>query len=193
MAIIKPNEIDMVLAYVVLEILRRKGYTAGIVGGYARDTFFGVTPKDCDICIAIPKIGEDDYHVTTCGISNMLICELKKMGFDPGVVKVSGMYNQKASDRVFGVVQFPDKNVDVILYRDCATMPDIIEAFDFNLNQFGMDGPDDDIPIYCGETDLRHLEVVRGDASPERSLKVMRKHEALLDRIKQAYREGDLV
>lgn len=181
------------LANVLLAGLRRAGFAAGVMGGYARDTFFGRVPKDIDICVAVGPIRDEDAEVIISKLSNVLFeiaYENKFYGLNR---QVMGMYNDHASDRACGVVQYPDHGIDIIFYRDCNTVPDIINSFDFNINQFGMDGPNDDIPVYAGKTDLRTLTPVRKDASAKRCLKVMGKHRSLLPEIERAYSEGRLV
>lgn len=188
----KAVPINYQLAEVILDALRAAGYSCGIVGGYARDTFFGLTPKDMDICVAVGKQDDaDDIAVINSRIENILFraCYEHKLFVER---KCFGMYNDHASDRACGVIKYPNDGIDVILYRDCDTMPAIIASFDFNLNQFGMDGEHDDTPIYAGSTDLRRLETVRGDHDYDRGMYVLNKHRALRPQIDRAYSEGRL-
>lgn len=185
--------INTELAEVILDALRAAGYSCGIMGGYARDTFFGIQPKDLDICVAVgDQHDEADVECIISKISNILFaaCYENKLHVQR---QVMGMYNDHASDRACGVIKYEEEGIDVILYRFCEQNIDIINSFDFNLNQFGMDGKHDNIPVYLGNTDLRTLSPVREDASPERCLKVMGKHRNLLPAIERAYSEGTLV
>lgn len=183
--------IDLEMAHIILAGLRRAGYTCGIVGGYARDTFFGVPPKDLDICVAMGT--EPDYYGVDAVIEEVrsaLVKEFYREKVTPDM-NIAGMYNDHASDRACGVFQFPDHGIDIILYKDCVDMSEILNSFDFNINQFGMDGPNDDVPVYGGDTKLvAGLHKVRDDCSEERAIKVHRKYWALHDSILKADAEG---
>lgn len=187
--------INYQLAEVILDALRAAGYSCGIVGGYARDKFFGLTPKDMDICVAVGKQDdEEDIASINSHIENILFraCYEHKLFVER---MCFGMYNDHASDRACGVIKYPEDGIDVILYRDCGTVQDIINSFDFNLNQFSVyeeAGADEYIPIYSGSTDLRRLETVRGDHCYERGMYVLNKHRALRPQIDRAYSEGRL-
>ncbi len=179
------------LAAVLLEALRAAGYQAGVCGGYARDTFFGVEPKDMDIVVCVGELADDDaVSIANSKVETILFnaCYEHKLYVSR---QCFGMYNDHASDRACGVIKYPDDGIDVILYRDCDTMEDVIDAFDFNLNQFGL--LDNGECAYYGESDLRELKAVRGDASLDRGIRVLGKHRALLPAIEQAYSEGRLV
>lgn len=185
--------INYQLAEVILDSLRAAGFPCGIIGGYARDRFFGLTPKDMDICVAVGS-QDDDGAIESINerISNIMFegCYKNKIY----VARHSfGMYNDHASDRACGVFKYPEDGIDVILYRDCNTVPDIVNSFDFNLNQFGMDGEHDDIPVYAGTSDLRTLKAIRGDHNETRGLYVLNKHRNLLPEIERSYKEGRLV
>ncbi len=52
--------INTELAHVLLEALRAAGYEAGVCGGYARDTFFGIAPKDMDIVVAVGEQPDEE-------------------------------------------------------------------------------------------------------------------------------------
>lgn len=186
--------INYQLAEVILDSLRAAGFHCGIIGGYARDRFFGLNPKDMDICVAVGPQDGDDGAIESINehISNILFrgCYENKLYVER---QCFGMYNDHASDRACGVIKYPEDGIDVILYRDCNTVPDIVNSFDFNLNQFGMDGEHDDIPVYAGTSDLRTLKAIRGDHNETRGLYVLNKHRTLLPEIDRAYTEGRLV
>lgn len=183
--------IDLDMALVILSGLRRAGYTCGIVGGYARDTFFDIPPKDLDICVAMGT--EPDYYGVDAVIEEVRRA-LEQEFYREKVVphmNIAGMYNDHASDRACGVFQFPDHGIDVILYKDCVNMQEVIESFDFNINQFGMDGEYDDEPRYLGSTPLvAGLVKVRDDCSEDRAIKVARKYAALFEKIVDADEKG---
>ena len=185
------KEIDLEMAQIILTGLRRAGYTCGIVGGYARDTFFGVTPKDLDICVAMGTA--PDYHSVDYVIEEVRSA-LEQEFYREKVIphmNIAGMYNDHASDRACGVFQFPDHGIDIILYKDCVDMSEIVDSFDFNINQFGMDGYYDDEPRYLGESRLvAGLVKVRDACSEDRAIKVARKYAALHEEIAKADAEG---
>lgn len=185
--------INYQLAEVILDSLRAAGYHCGIIGGYARDRFFGLTPKDMDICVAVGwKDGDDAVAAINDHIADVLFngCYKNKIYV---ARQCFGMYNDHASDRACGVIKYPEDGIDVILYRDCYSIPNIVDSFDFNLNQFGMDGENDGIPVYAGTSDLRTLKAIRGDHNETRGLYVLNKHRSLLPEIERAYSEGRLV
>ncbi len=186
--------IDLEMAHIILTGLRRAGYTCGIVGGYARDSFFGIPPKDLDICVAVgsePAVQGVEY--TLDQVNNALVQEFYREKMTPEM-NVAGMYNDHASDRGCGVFQFPDHGIDVILYRDCANMQDIMNSFDYNLNQFIFD-EDERVSAYAGSTSLLFdgLTPVREDFNQERAVKMMRKYQDMLPLIKAMTHEGYLV
>lgn len=183
--------INTELAHVLLEALRAAGYQAGVCGGYARDTFFGVEPKDMDIVVCVGNPADEDAISRVNNIIENLLFEACYKNKLYVARQCFGMYNDHASDRACGVIKYPDDGIDVILYRECATMEDVIDAFDFNLNQFGL--LDNGECSYYGDSDLRELKAVRGDASLERGIKVLNKHHTLLPHINRAYAEGRLV
>lgn len=186
----KAAQINLFLANIIMEAFSEAGLSAGIVGGYARDTFFGVAPKDLDICVAVNSVTDDEVEALLDRVQQVLWSNTRFAGFDPDYT-VCGMYNDHASDRACGVLQFKDYGIDVIFYRDCSNVQEIIDAFDFNINQFALNGFLQ--PIYLGSTDLRQLIAVRNDASVERCVKVMGKHSNLLPAITAAYSDGRLV
>lgn len=189
----KAVPINYQLAEVILDSLRAAGFTCGIMGGYARDLSLGVTPKDMDICVAVGDLMDDsDVERLNERVHDVVFraCYENKLYVER---QCFGMYNDHASDRACGVIKFPEDGIDIILYRDCNNVHDILNSFDFNLNQFGMDGEHDDIPIYAGTSDLRTLKAVRGDHNETRGMYVLNKHRSLLPAINAAYAEGRIV
>ncbi len=181
--------------------LHNLGFQSVIAGGFARDLFFGIEPKDCDIIVFGPKALELESalffgKVTSWENTETPLC-LDDL-FSGGVW--CSMYSDKGSeeatqDRVAGVYQLPHHNVDVIVYEDVEDAQGVIDAFDFNLNQFALVQDHEKgicYPDYFGHTDLRTLCMVRNDSSDQRKLKVAGKHSALLPVINQYYDNGVL-
>lgn len=190
------------------------GFKSVIAGGFARDLFFGLEPKDCDIIIfgdnadefeQVLNLGRwentgevDEVFGGFCKTNVAAPLRLTDELFMGG--NWCAMYGDKSSeeatlDRVLGVYQMPHINVDLIVYEDCDTALEVIDAFDFNVNQFAIAQNLEDkkyFPNYFGTTDLRELILVRNDASGYRQLKVFNKHQTLLPLIEDAYKIGRL-
>ncbi len=184
------------------------GFKSVIAGGFARDTFFGLEPKDCDIVVYgdnTDKLEEalnlgvwdrtgDSFFARK--VSGPL--RLEDPLFQGGTwCDMYGTMNQdaEASDRIIGVMQLPHKNIDVIVYTDCDEAQDVIDNFDFNINQFAMYqdlAAGTTYPLYFGDTSLKQLALVRNDASQQRQIKVANKYNALRHAIELAYKENRL-
>ncbi len=194
--------------------LAELGFSSVIAGGFARDLFFGLEPKDCDIIIygsnadEFPgqlTVGKFEPNPNDDGIFGV-----------PGLVKVSealrtseeifqggvwmDMYGTikagvEISDRVIGVYQLAHKHIDVIVYEDCESALEVVDNFDFNINQFAMYQDHEKgqtYPLYFGESSLQELTQVRADASDTRILKVHNKYLALKPLIDKLVAEGAL-
>ncbi len=187
----------------IIAELNERGLPAFIAGGYARDMFFGKNPKDIDIVVAIGSNGTN-YSAWYC--ERVIPWILKDIQYklygnygNPPKSKFLTMYNTVSSDRCLGVSKIPDFNIDVIFYKDCNNIQDMVNAFDFNLNQFVMmddpnyTSPYDKSPVFMGNTDLRTLQRVRDDTNILRDVKISKKHQELLPSIYFAYSSGKLV
>lgn len=112
----------------IAELLRKDGFSVVIAGGFARDVYFGVEPKDIDIVVA------KGY-----GDAAMVHAELSKHLEHYGVQHLGfRMYSESACDRLIGGFKCAG-NVDVVLY-DTDLALEAVDAFDFNLNQFVLTG-----------------------------------------------------
>ncbi len=186
--------IDLEMAQSILAGLRAAGLNACIAGGYARDKFFGIEPKDLDIVVCVNHLPENiGVDKTLEYVEDALVTQFYRDKNVDARYGVAGMYNDHASDRACGVFMFPHHGIDVILYKDCQTCQDVLDSFDFNLNQFWL--CDDVTPAYAGSTSLLFdgLVPVRKDASEERCIKVKRKYDDMLPLIKEATLEARLV
>ncbi len=194
--------------------LAELGFSSVIAGGFARDLFFGLEPKDCDIIIY--GSNADEFPVQLCdGKYDYTEGNADFFGV-PGRVKVADalrtseeifqggvwmdMYGTikagvEISDRVIGVYQLAHKHIDVIVYEDCESALEVVDNFDFNINQFAMYQDHEKgqtYPLYFGESSLQELTQVRADASDTRILKVHNKYLALKPLIDKLVAEGAL-
>lgn len=202
----------------VLEKLRSYGLKCAIAGGYARDTFFGVEPKDVDIIVF--GIADREQARKTCmlglaapfkesvlaiGDEQLSVLAASQLLYDfqpqvpgkvtPGDLYVDGTYNvyhtkKDTDDQLIEVHKFND-GIDVLVYPPCDTLFQALSMFDFNLNQFALVGPEL-IPEYLGDTSLRILEKTRLDPDESRIAYVREKYAALKPLIDQAIDEGRL-
>lgn len=205
----------------VLDKLRSYGLKCAIAGGYARDTFFGVEPKDVDIIVfgiadraaavqaalsVIPKpdaldrrfterLGDEDLATEAC---RALLYDFRPQApgtFSEGDLYVEGTYNvyhtKEDTDDQLVEVHKFNDGIDVLVYPPCETLFQALSLFDFNLNQFALVGPEL-IPEYLGDTSLRILEKTRLDPDEPRIAYVREKYAALKPLIDKAIDEGRL-
>jgi hypothetical protein len=160
-------------AFDLTEFLQSKGYACTIGGGFARDTFFGVPPKDIDIVVA--TVPSDYQKVEEI---------LQQAGYE--FVKFR-IYNEAKGDRLIGGFKLVGTDIDVVLY-DVPSVSDAVEAFDFNLNQFVVSGISrgiDEATIrFQGSKHWSELVPVRQDYSQDRYNKMMTKFIDLTWRVK---------
>lgn len=177
----------------VLKLIKQHTFGCVVAGGYCRDTFFGVTPKDIDICVY--DFYPDDYAEGV--LLQSLQHELDKLGV--GFTNVSSQFDEDCADeeyivndaRVYEVWKLAGLNVDIILYNGCKTWRDVVSKFDFNLNQFYLPStvphfdseseynPSlEESPVYVGVGELRELIQIKDELTPERVAKIQAKHKA---------------
>lgn len=111
-----------------------------IAGGYPRDLFFGVEPKDIDCWIRwVPP-------ADGIGRGNMDVIE-ERLGSFGIYFEEFNMYGTEDDRHRLAVLRCP--GLDLIFME---TLDGLIEGFDFNINQFYLEpglGP-----VYVGNTDL---------------------------------------
>lgn len=177
----------------VLKLIKQHTFGCVVAGGFCRDTFFGVEPKDIDICVY--DFYPDDYAEGV--LLQSLQHELDKLGV--GFTNVSSQFDESCMDeeyivndaRVYEVWKLAGLNVDIILYNGCKTWRDVVMKFDFNLNQFYLPStvPDFDgerpynpslaeSPVYVGVGELSELVQIKDELTPERVAKMLNKHKA---------------
>ncbi|QHJ79446.1 MAG: hypothetical protein [Caudoviricetes sp.] len=97
-----------------------------IAGGYARDKYYGLLPKDCDICVF-------NFHPEDAAEAALLEQFLNHMKHFTDV-EVHGEYDG-SDGRLGDVIKLPEWNIDIIFYRSASCAFDVMTQFDCNLNQ----------------------------------------------------------
>jgi len=157
---------------VVCDLLDKVGCKYTVAGGFARDLYFGVTPKDVDIIIyKNPQHGAGlfSYEELPESISSYIedVLDVPNCYTCLAYHLQEGNTNQTTSDRLDMVFKMPGTGVDVIFYNKCDTEQDVVDNFDCNLNQFGYDRKMDN-SFYIGRSSLAQFRLVREDASDAR-------------------------
>lgn len=132
-----------------------------ICGGCARDIWFGIEPKDVDIMI----FGGADEDIISDAVSEL------------GAYLSLHIYNERYLDRLEHIWKVKDKPIDILLYN-CETALEVVEALDFNINQFVLVSPTDS--RYWGLWPLSELVSIRGDHSLKREMYMREKHKQLM-------------
>lgn len=200
----------------VLDKLRSYGLKASIAGGYARDVFFRLEPKDVDIIVfgiadrekaieaattVVPE-GQREGERRRLGNQNMpndtIICQatqalLYDYGPSNSEFYVEGTYNiyhskEASDDQLLEVHKF-NCGIDVLVYPECEILFEALQFFDFNLNQFALVG-EELVPEYMGMDSLLTLVKTRLDPDAARIAYVKEKHKAMLPLIEEAIAEG---
>ena len=134
-----------------------------IAGGYARDTFFGIEPKDVDVFIP------DKYRA-------QVLIDVINSG---ATFKDHNKWYQndtKNSDHITSVINVG--KIDYIFVPPTVAIEDVTDHFDFNINQFMLD--EDDEPFYNGDGTLDTLVQLHPDVPDHRTIKIFKKHQELL-------------
>lgn len=154
-------------AFELAQRLRDEGFSVIIAGGFARDIYFGVEPKDIDIVVAAGSIHDDVGEAHRIVGEFLEYANVQHLGFRK--------YAENASDRLVGGFKCVG-NVDVVLYNTKVAF-EAVDAFDFNLNQFIITGRTFETAYATFEgTDGYHdLVPVRDDYSPARFAKMREK------------------
>lgn len=117
----------------VLKLIAEHTFSCVVAGGYARDKFFGVEPKDIDVCVYNFHQGDE--------AELMLLNMLWKKLLPHGVRNLSDCHDAEETYddtdcRVAWVWNIPNLDMDLIFYKDCGNFSDVLNKFDCNLNQF---------------------------------------------------------
>lgn len=113
----------------VPQIMEDYGYNYVIAGGYARDRFYGRTPKDMDVWVLNPRVRD-------------VLCLERALRVEfPHDVEFLPMYNSEFGDDnpntacIEGVFKVQD--VDIIITNEKAdTTLALLDRFDCNINRF---------------------------------------------------------
>lgn len=140
----KSNEFNAIMA-----LASEFGLTNVIAGGYPRDLALGRTPKDLDICVYnITQNTWDEFK------SQVYLYDLVEEEIDVNPPSSTG------DNRVTDVLKIKG-NIDIVLWNDSFEyMKDVVDNFDFNINQWILSFPCD----YNGEPyDVEPTPVFIGD------------------------------
>ena len=114
----------------VLKLIKSHTFGSVVAGGYARDVFFGVEPKDVDVCVY-------NYHADEAMLLNSLWRELQAYGVvNKSMSEEVPEHYRSAATRISFVWAIPELDMDLIFYKDCRKFSDVLNKFDFNMNQF---------------------------------------------------------
>lgn len=175
-----------------LEVYRALEGTFGsyllIAGGYARDTHYGKTPKDCDILMAwpdaVPRAADNDAteeemaELATWAVKAGAQCDLRSNGEGVEVWfgRVCPNYHEvnalegSFDDRIACVIKMrlvksmSVLDVDILIPRHAGGPLAYVKEFDYNINQFIItrtQDMDDTVCVYIGEDDLLQTGKVR--------------------------------
>ena len=112
----------------LLELLAELGLEYVIAGGYPRDLYYGLEPRDMDICIF--GVGSAEKNIAI----NQMYDVLSKSNQMLSSIQVDDEdYPHDRIDAVFKTTY----DVDVIIYKDSfESAQSVLDSFDFNINQF---------------------------------------------------------
>lgn len=166
-------------------------FNSAILGGLARDTYYGVKAKDVDVCVY-------GFHPND-GAEELLFDKLLDAliaAFPSTVLNWGGSTPSESVHQVVNVITIPELNVDIIFYEDCvpaeqASNPmyarfnigrrvtsryDIARQFDCNLNQFAFNKEGDAVFIGVPAQHPDNGLVMLREVSEERTSKMARKY-----------------
>lgn len=154
-----------------------------IVGGYARDMYFGITPKDIDVCVVPVGHHKEFLHKAKSVLSQFLVNFEVFAGY-------ASTNNQQFDEMLFCVLRAyaEDMQVDFLISK-LPSVQAYVDAFDYNLNQYVAVGFGNKlIPLYAGEDDnditvCRELINLRTDTVPERKAKMQAKWECIKEQL----------
>jgi hypothetical protein len=117
-----------------------KGQLYGVAGGYPRDLYFGLKPRDIDCWVLYtpPQDGIGRGNV------DVVVARLDGLGIP---YEEFNMYGAEDDRSRLLVLRCP--GLDIIFME---TLDGLVEGFDFNINQFYMENEVG--PVYVGQSDL---------------------------------------
>lgn len=156
----------------ILDILKMFTPQVAIAGGYPRDLLLGREPKDLDIIVAdLNDFGLELVHAALKDIG----CVLEIFSDNPP--------SAKGNPRVKAVIKAAE-DIDIIFWDNSfKTIQDIVNNFDFNINQFVLDLRWEHPSYFLGDiADYGKLVQIRESefaVSQKRKLKVIKIAEEL--------------
>lgn len=142
----------------VVKLVKRllpASYTVKIVGGYARDIGFGMSPSDIDVGIILPTVDQDEQYVFQ--LMEALSRDLSMFGIRSEVVQAYGskegdcVMEGSFSSRLFGdlCVYCSDFKVDFLFSRRDSIQA-MVSDFDHNINMYILDSEHTKTPLFLG-------------------------------------------
>ena len=170
--------VPMTIILGIIAELRAAGFVAGIAGGYARDLYYGATPKDVDVVITHPDSLDDSEFFEK---AKELSRKLADLGYSSDMHEAYMQHEEsptfKPDERLSCVLT--SQGADFIFYEYGTCLADITDEFDFNVNQFALD--DFGLPEYLGHFPHPDQELVSiRSVLPERQAYIETKHKELL-------------
>lgn len=151
-----------------------------IVGGYARDMYFGFKPKDMDVCVVpyADRVARYDIELKS-----------QELGLSTEYFECYDSTNHKQfKEMLYGVLRVycEDMQVDILISK-LPTVQDYIDAFDYNLNQYAINPQG--VPFYAGLPDLNPTKCnlllnLRRDTIDERKEKMAKKWVAIYNHMR---------
>jgi len=114
----------------VCRMLAAEGYDFVVAGGFARDTAAGVPPKDADICV----YGGTLRNAFMANLPDYMFNWAESNGLTHSKAYSYGSGGSDFDERIDGVVKLGQ--VDIIFYHEAHSWQEIVDKFDFNINQF---------------------------------------------------------
>lgn len=148
-----------------------------IAGGYARDKYFNVKPKDVDVVLNYSSFELVMKALADAGIyqpDDPFSPAHALWIIDHGESYAGDNLNGAHIERVITVGE-----TDFIFIKDEIPLDTICDYFDFNINQF-MYCPETDNEFYVGKGTYRVLKQLHGDVPDARILKITSKHQELI-------------
>lgn len=171
----------------ILKLIKQHTFGCMVAGGYCRDVFHGVIPKDVDVCVYNFYM-DDGAELMLLGMLWTSLLKFNVKNLSEGHIDYGG------DERIEMVWHIPHLSLDLIFYNHCRTYLDVIRKFDFNLNQFYLPStvPDkcwdgeieynpslDESPVYVGEYPLGELWQLKDDLTDERKDHILGKFSIL--------------
>ena len=139
-------------------LLEEMGVNYCVAGGYARDMYFGRTPRDADVWL----IGAEQHQLDQLDEFAIYYCW----------ERIGGNYCEDSGDRNIDAVYKAGKVDLIVCSTEVQSLRDVMQSFDYNINQFYMNLADWN-SVYAGEFDtLGTLTLCKEDVRPARIARI---------------------